>query len=55
MKESSSIAKRARHVSSYIVAFDFVSWSNASTALRFLSKRHNKKKKVRRENIIQDL
>ena len=25
-------------MSSYIVAFDFVSWSNASTALRFLSK-----------------
>ena len=56
MKESSSIAKRARRVSSYIVAFDFVSWSNASTALRFLSKSGIIKKKfVRRENIIQDL
>ena len=49
MEESSSIAKRARRVSSYIVAFDFVSWSNASTALRFLEKRHNKKKGSSRE------
>ena len=40
----------------YRVAFDFVSWRNASTALRFLSKSGIIiKKKVRRENIIQDL
>ena len=52
MEESSSIAK-ARRVSSYRIAFDFVSWSHASTALRFLSKSGIIKKKVRRENIIQ--